>query len=151
MRVRWLRRGWSGTRIIGRASICSLACTWLGVSSLCRHRSLPRLDIAKASTAAEAAFLRSLAGGDFRVEALTTADYARMAEQCADLPLGTTDVAVITVAERLNAQEVATLDHRHFAVVAEPKRALSLSAVLCGGSAGPCCQRRAGVRLLIFC
>ena len=85
---------------------------------------------AKGSAAAEAAFLRSLAGGDFRVEALTTADYARMAdlvEQYADLPLGTTDAAVITVAERLNAQEVATLDHRHFTVVRpQHVRALTL-------------------------
>lgn len=69
---------------------------------------------------AEAGFLRSLAGSDFRVEQLTTADYARMAdlvEQYADLPLGTTDAAVITVLERLQVYEVATLDHRDFTVV----------------------------------
>jgi predicted nucleic acid-binding protein len=40
-----------------------------------------------------------------------------MAEQYADLPLGTTDAAVITIAERLDIAEVATLDRRHFTVV----------------------------------
>jgi len=33
------------------------------------------------------------------------------------LPLGTTDAAVIAVAERLKLTEVATLDRRHFSVV----------------------------------
>ena len=42
---------------------------------------------------------------------------ADLVEQYADLPLGTTDAAVIAVAERLNVTEVATLDHRHFTVV----------------------------------
>lgn len=68
----------------------------------------------------EALFLRSLADGDFAVEPLTRSDYGRVAdlvEQYADLPLGTTDAAVIAVAERLNVPEVATLDHRHFTVV----------------------------------
>lgn len=74
----------------------------------------------KASSRAEAAFLRSLAAGDFRTEELTKVDYARMAdlvEQYGDLPLGTTDAAVITLTERLTCVEVATLDHRHFTVV----------------------------------
>ena len=47
-----------------------------------------------AGATAEAAFLRSLADGDFRVVDLTSSDYARMAdlvEQYANLPLGTTD------------------------------------------------------------
>ena len=34
-----------------------------------------------------------------------------------DLPLGTTDASVITLAECLKLTEVATLDHRHFTVV----------------------------------
>lgn len=75
---------------------------------------------AKAGARAEAVFLRSLADGDFIVEELTKADYARVAdlvEKYADLPLGTTDAAVIALAERLDVREVATLDHRHFTVV----------------------------------
>lgn len=75
---------------------------------------------AKAGARAEAAFLRSMAAGDFSSEELTAADYGRAAElveQYADLPLGTTDAVVITVAERLGCAEVATLDRRDFSVV----------------------------------
>jgi predicted nucleic acid-binding protein len=75
---------------------------------------------AKADARTEALFLRSLADGDFTVEPLTRSDYGRTAdlvEQYADLPLGTTDAAVIAISERLNVPEVATLDHRHFTVV----------------------------------
>lgn len=65
-------------------------------------------------------FLRSLADGDLTVAELSKADYGRVAElveQYADLPLGTMDAAVITLAERLDVAEVATLDHRHFTMV----------------------------------
>ena len=62
-------------------------------------------------------FLHSMANGDLVPVELAPADYARMAEQYADLPLGTTDAAVITIAERLDIAEVATLDRRHFTVV----------------------------------
>ncbi len=68
----------------------------------------------------ESMFLRSMANGDLAPVELAPADYARMAdlvEQYADLPLGTTDAAVITIAERLDIAEVATLDRRHFTVV----------------------------------
>ncbi|HJQ45773.1 MAG TPA: PIN domain-containing protein [Amycolatopsis sp.] len=68
----------------------------------------------------EAGFLRSVADGLFVATDLTSADYNRMAdlvEQYADLPLGTSDAAVIAVAERLDIDEVATLDVRHFTVV----------------------------------
>lgn len=74
----------------------------------------------RAGAQAESFFLRSLADGDFLVEDLTSVDYGRgadLVEQYGDLPLGTTDAAVIAVAERLNVPEVATLDHRHFTVV----------------------------------
>lgn len=40
-----------------------------------------------------------------------------MVEQYGDLPLGTTDAAVIAVAERLDIADIATLDRRHFSVV----------------------------------
>lgn len=74
----------------------------------------------RAGAQVEANFLRALSGGDFVPVELTTADYARMAElveQYADLPLGTSDASVIVLAERLDIDEVATLDHRHFTVV----------------------------------
>jgi uncharacterized protein len=73
-----------------------------------------------AGARAESLFLRSLAEGDFTVAELTTADWLRtseLVEQYGDFPLGTTDAAVIALAERLNVAEVATLDHRHFAAV----------------------------------
>jgi uncharacterized protein len=73
-----------------------------------------------AGAAAEASFLISLAEGDFIPMELITADYRRMAqlvERYADLPLGTCDAAVIALAERLDVNEVATLDLRHFTVV----------------------------------
>jgi len=68
----------------------------------------------------ESLFLRSLADGDFVPVELTQQDYGRMADLVvtyASLPLGTTDAAVIAVAERLKLTEVATLDRRHFSVV----------------------------------
>lgn len=74
----------------------------------------------EAGAAVESLFLRSVADGDFEPVDLTADDYARMAElvdEYADLPLGTTDAAVIALAERLRITEVATLDHRHFSVV----------------------------------
>lgn len=75
---------------------------------------------AKAGAHIEAAFLRSVAAGDFIPVELLPEDYARMArlvEQYADLPLGTSDASVIALAERLDVAEVATLDLRHFRVV----------------------------------
>lgn len=75
---------------------------------------------AKAGPKTEADFLRALAEGDFITADLIAADYERMAElvdQYADLPLGTSDASVIALAERLDVDEVATLDHRHFTIV----------------------------------
>lgn len=74
----------------------------------------------KAGARSEADFLRAVADGDFTVADLTVADFARMAqlvERYADLPLGTSDASVIALAERLDLDEVVTLDHRHFTVV----------------------------------
>lgn len=73
-----------------------------------------------AGTAIEVAFLRSVAAGDFHVEAPVESDFARAAdlvERYADLPLGTTDAMVIATAERLRCTEIATLDRRDFSVV----------------------------------
>lgn len=78
----------------------------------------------------EAAFIRSLAAGDFKVVDLLRADYERIAEiidQYADFRLGHADASVLAVAERLGIAEVATLDHRHFnAVRPRHVRALTL-------------------------
>lgn len=70
--------------------------------------------------AAEANFYRSIAAGDLRVEDLTVADWERIAElveRYADLGLGGVDASVVTVAERLDVHEIATLDRRDFSVV----------------------------------
>jgi predicted nucleic acid-binding protein len=77
----------------------------------------------------ESMFLRSMANGDLVPAELAPADYLRMAdlvEQYADLPLGTTDAAVITIAERLDITEIATLDRRHFTVV-RPRHTTALT------------------------
>lgn len=68
--------------------------------------------------AAEAAFLRGLAGVD--VEAPDGEDLARMAdlvEQYSDFPLGGTDASILALAERLEAPVVVTLDRRQFDAV----------------------------------
>ena len=69
---------------------------------------------------AEATFLNSFGGDGFHVAELEDQDIPRMAELVqtyVDLPLGIVDAAVIAIAERLQLAEIATLDHRHFAVV----------------------------------
>lgn len=43
-----------------------------------------------------------------------------------DLPLGTSDAFVMAVAERFDAQRIATLDRRHFRIV-QPRRAHAAS------------------------
>jgi len=63
----------------------------------------------------EPAFLRSIAQEALTIVDLELADYERMAELVAvyaDFPLGTTDAAVVAVAERLEIVEIATLDRR---------------------------------------
>ncbi|MGH3616228.1 MAG: type II toxin-antitoxin system VapC family toxin [Pseudonocardia sp.] len=77
----------------------------------------------------EAAFLRSVVHRTITIVDLELADYARMAELVetyADFPLGTTDAAVVAVAERLGIVEIATLDRRHFHAV-RPRHADSFS------------------------
>lgn len=51
---------------------------------------------------------------------------AELVETYSSLPLGTSDASVIALAERLAINEVATLDHRHFAV-ARPRHTASLT------------------------
>jgi hypothetical protein len=67
----------------------------------------------------EAAFLRSIVQQTLTID-FELAGYERMAELVevyADFPLGTTDAAVVAVAERLGITEIVTLDRRHFHAV----------------------------------
>ncbi len=68
----------------------------------------------------EAAFVASVAAGDFVVDDLTPTDWRRVAElvaRYADLGLGLIDATVVTIAERLGITEIATLNERDFRVV----------------------------------
>jgi predicted nucleic acid-binding protein len=68
----------------------------------------------------EVRFLGDFAAGAFSVEPVAAGDWLRIAELVAsyrDLPLGTVDASVVTTAERLGVQEIATVDRRHFSVV----------------------------------
>lgn len=69
---------------------------------------------------AEVRFLGDLAAGNLIPEPVAASDWLRIAELVAryrDLPLGTVDASVVSVAERLAVTTVATLDRRHFGVV----------------------------------
>ena len=69
---------------------------------------------------AEAAFLVDVAGGAYVVEWGTEVDVARADElnqQYRGLSLGLVDGVVMAVAERLQADAIATLDLRHFGAV----------------------------------
>jgi predicted nucleic acid-binding protein len=68
----------------------------------------------------EVRFLGDLARGSFTLEPLHPADVIRIAELVAryrELPLGTVDASVVAAAERLQVEQVATTDRRHFGVV----------------------------------
>lgn len=70
---------------------------------------------------AEKAFLSDLAGGLYTVEWGDQADLRRgeeLSTRHSSLNIGLVDGVVIAVAERLKADAIATLDLRHFAVVA---------------------------------
>jgi predicted nucleic acid-binding protein len=70
--------------------------------------------------ATEAAFIESVALGEFTVADLGSEDYERCAELIltyAVLGLGVVDASVVAVAERLDITTVATLNHRDFRVV----------------------------------
>lgn len=69
---------------------------------------------------AETRFLGDLASGNFATAPVLPGDWIRIAELVAryrDLPLGTVDASVVTLAERLGHDVIATLDRRHFTVV----------------------------------
>jgi uncharacterized protein len=69
----------------------------------------------RAGSKAEANFLRDIADGLYELVQITAADATRAAgfvEQYSDLPLGTADAIVITIAERFRAVNIATLNRR---------------------------------------
>lgn len=68
----------------------------------------------------EALLYQSIIDGQLRVESLTGADWRRVRDLVttyADLRLGGTDAGLVALAERLRERRIATLNHRHFAVV----------------------------------
>jgi predicted nucleic acid-binding protein len=103
--------------------ICSPAFTWQVGRSLVPAPVVAEVGYLLARIAGpkiEAAFLRSIVQQTLSIIDLQVEDYERMAELVetyADFPLGTTDAAVIAVAERLDITEIATLDRRHFHAV----------------------------------
>lgn len=71
-------------------------------------------------TATELLFLAEFTSGALSTEPVQPADWPRITELVAryrDFPLGTVDASVVACAERLGVTDIATLDHRHFAVV----------------------------------
>lgn len=70
--------------------------------------------------AAEAAFARALAEGEFLAEPLEPEDIHRAAdltETYTDMPLGFTDASIVAMAERLEARTLLTTDRRHFSAI----------------------------------
>jgi uncharacterized protein len=66
------------------------------------------------------AMLEEIHRGAYEVEELTSVDYRRVGELLttyADLRVGFVDAAVLAIVERLREPKLATLDHRHFAVM----------------------------------
>lgn len=65
-------------------------------------------------------FLDDVLAGIYRIEPPSVTDLRRcraLQSQYQDLGLGVVDASVITLAERLGEQKVATLDQRHFRAV----------------------------------
>jgi predicted nucleic acid-binding protein len=65
-------------------------------------------------------FLDDIDRGVYTVQALTAEDYRRVRELCEqylDSDIGFVDASVVAIAERLNEDKIATLDHRHFSII----------------------------------
>lgn len=80
---------------------------------------------------AEASLYSSIIEGQLEVVDLNRDDWQRIRELVntyADLRLGGTDASVIALAERRGTTRIATLNHRHFAVV---RRATSTPSSCC--------------------
>lgn len=82
--------------------------------------------------AAEAAFARALADGEFEVEPLDEREdltrIADLATEYLDSPVGFVDASVLAMAERLGVLTVLTTDRRHFAVL-RPRHVSTLRLV----------------------
>lgn len=66
------------------------------------------------------ALLDEIEHGTYVIEDLLASDYPRvreLLETYADLRVGFVDAAVLAIVERLREPKLATLDHRHFAVM----------------------------------
>ncbi len=65
-------------------------------------------------------FLDDVLNGAYRLEDTTTSDLERCRElqiQYTDQSLGVVDASVLALTERLGEDKLATLDHRHFAML----------------------------------
>ena len=83
------------------------------------------------SADAEINLIEAVAVGDLVQVDVSAADMERIAElarQYRSFPLGIADASVIAIAERLDLEEVATLDHRHFRAV-RPKHCDALTVL----------------------
>lgn len=81
--------------------------------------------------AAEEAFVRAVAEGEFTTEPLEQEDVVRAADlldRYADLPLGFVDATIAAMAERLGSRTLLTTDRRHFSVV-KPRTARTYTLV----------------------
>lgn len=74
------------------------------------------------------AFIEDVLAGAYRTECPTVADLTRCREiqaEYEDQELGVVDASVLALVERLGEEKLATLDHRHFAVL-RPKHVEAL-------------------------
>lgn len=75
------------------------------------------------------ALLADIEDGAYEIEDLVPADYRRVRDVCdrySDSDVGFVDAAVLAVVERLDEPKLATLDHRHFALL-RPRHRETLS------------------------
>jgi hypothetical protein len=95
---------------------------------------LPEMDYLVArhlGPGAMVALISDIEGGAFHVEDLVVEDYRRVADvldRYADQDVDFVDAAVLAVVERLGETKLATLDHRHFAVL-RPRHVPALDLV----------------------
>jgi predicted nucleic acid-binding protein len=83
--------------------------------------TLPEIDYLlrqRVGPGAAVAFVDDIVAGAFMVEDLAFEDYPRIRELMDRYAeVGFVDAAILTIAERMGEPKVATLDHRHFAMM----------------------------------
>jgi predicted nucleic acid-binding protein len=83
--------------------------------------TLPEIDYLlrqRVGPGAAVAFVDDIVAGAFMVEDLAFEDYPRIRERMDRYAeVGFVDAAILTIAERMGEPKVATLDHRHFAMM----------------------------------